>query len=368
MLPRLDTSAPRGRRAPETPLQRGKPAETPLEPPSRRGSKALFSAYRSRLSLGSPPPHRAAYLQPPFCPWARSYRSGSRHTQVCSTAPQSRQPSCCPGATTHARPAPWQADSESTCRVLTAAPGGKDPRPRAEVELQVLGEARGRGGEVEGNCATLSLLPKATQDTSSAKPKDDHLHHLSELTSASRTWSWIGITWRGCWTTDPTLKSSDSSRSRWGPTICMSNIFSGETGAANSDTTCELLIKRKDEDIYIHTHIYMGFLGGSESKESSCNPGDLGSIPGLERSPGGGYGNPFQYSYLENPHGQGASWAVGSQRVGHHWATKQSTAPCPPPGDLADPGIKTASPASPALQDSIPTEPPGSCVYMYKFM
>ena len=33
-------------------------------------------------------------------------------------------------------------------------------------------------------------------------------------------------------------------------------------------------------------------------------PGDLGSIPELEKSPGGGHGNPLKYSYLENPHGQ----------------------------------------------------------------
>ena len=39
-------------------------------------------------------------------------------------------------------------------------------------------------------------------------------------------------------------------------------------------------------------------------KESAYNVGDLGSIPGLERSPGGGHGKPFQYSCLENPHGQ----------------------------------------------------------------
>ena len=44
--------------------------------------------------------------------------------------------------------------------------------------------------------------------------------------------------------------------------------------------------------------------GGSVSKESACNAGDLGLIPGLGRSPGGGQGNPFQSSYLENPHGQ----------------------------------------------------------------
>ena len=48
----------------------------------------------------------------------------------------------------------------------------------------------------------------------------------------------------------------------------------------------------------------MDFLGGSDSKESACNVGNLGSIPGLGRSPGEGYGNPLQYSCRENPHGQ----------------------------------------------------------------
>ena len=48
----------------------------------------------------------------------------------------------------------------------------------------------------------------------------------------------------------------------------------------------------------------MGFPGGSDGKEFTCNVGDVASIPGLGRSPGGGYGNPLQYSCLENPHGQ----------------------------------------------------------------
>ena len=48
----------------------------------------------------------------------------------------------------------------------------------------------------------------------------------------------------------------------------------------------------------------MGFPGGSVGKESSYSVEDLGSIAGLGRSPGGGYGNPLQYSCLENPHGQ----------------------------------------------------------------
>ena len=42
----------------------------------------------------------------------------------------------------------------------------------------------------------------------------------------------------------------------------------------------------------------------SDSKEPICNQRDLGSIPGLGRSPGWGHGNPLQYSCLENPHGQ----------------------------------------------------------------
>ena len=47
-----------------------------------------------------------------------------------------------------------------------------------------------------------------------------------------------------------------------------------------------------------------GFPGGSDGKESTRNVGNLGSIPGSGRSPGGGHGNPLQCSCLENPHGQ----------------------------------------------------------------
>ena len=48
----------------------------------------------------------------------------------------------------------------------------------------------------------------------------------------------------------------------------------------------------------------MGFPGGSDGKESVCNVGDLGSIPGMGRSPGERHGHPLQYSCLENFHGQ----------------------------------------------------------------
>ena len=44
-----------------------------------------------------------------------------------------------------------------------------------------------------------------------------------------------------------------------------------------------------------------GFSGGSDGKESACNAGDSGTIPGSGRSPGEGNGNPLQHSCLENP-------------------------------------------------------------------
>ena len=47
---------------------------------------------------------------------------------------------------------------------------------------------------------------------------------------------------------------------------------------------------------------------------------DAGLITGLGKSPGGGYGNPLQYSCLDNPHGQrslGGLWSIGLHRVGH---------------------------------------------------
>ena len=59
----------------------------------------------------------------------------------------------------------------------------------------------------------------------------------------------------------------------------------------------------------------MGFPGGLDNKQSAYNAGNPGSIPGWERSPGEGNGNPLQYSCLENPMDREAQWAT--QRVGH---------------------------------------------------
>ena len=54
----------------------------------------------------------------------------------------------------------------------------------------------------------------------------------------------------------------------------------------------------------------MGFPDGSDDKDSSCSAGDPGLIPGLGKCPGGGNGNPLQYSCLENPMERRASQAI----------------------------------------------------------
>ena len=64
------------------------------------------------------------------------------------------------------------------------------------------------------------------------------------------------------------------------------------------------------------TPVFLGFPGGSDSKESTCNAGDLGSIPGLGRPPGEGKGYPLQHSGLEK-----SLDCMGSQRVRQDWAT-----------------------------------------------
>ena len=54
----------------------------------------------------------------------------------------------------------------------------------------------------------------------------------------------------------------------------------------------------------------MGLPGGSVVKNPPATAGDVGSIPGLGRSPGEGHGNPLRYSCLENPMSRGAWWAT----------------------------------------------------------
>ena len=74
---------------------------------------------------------------------------------------------------------------------------------------------------------------------------------------------------------------------------------------------------------YLLYFAILDFPGGTDSKVSAYNAGDLGAIPGSGRSPGEGDGNPLQYSCLENPMDGGAWWlqSMGLQRAGQDWAT-----------------------------------------------
>jgi len=69
----------------------------------------------------------------------------------------------------------------------------------------------------------------------------------------------------------------------------------------------------------------LGLPGGLDSKESACNTGDLGLIPGSGRSPGEGNGNPLRYSCPGNPMDRGSWWAALHRvmRVKHELVTEQ---------------------------------------------
>ena len=85
--------------------------------------------------------------------------------------------------------------------------------------------------------------------------------------------------------------------------------------SAGKESSC-IFPWRRDR---LPTPVFLGFPGDSDDKESSCNAGDLGSIPGLGRSPRAGNGNPLQYSCLENEIDRGAWQATA------HGVTKSQT-------------------------------------------
>ena len=98
-------------------------------------------------------------------------------------------------------------------------------------------------------------------------------------------------------------------------------VFRVTSGSADAPGLIGIKLYRQYEDIE-------GFPDGSSGKESACNAGDTGNvglIPGLGRSPGGGNGNPLQYSSLKNPMDRGAgratvygvikSWTQRSTRI-----------------------------------------------------
>ena len=75
-----------------------------------------------------------------------------------------------------------------------------------------------------------------------------------------------------------------------------------------------------DDSMFLYPYIYpWGFLGGSMVKNPSADAGEVGLIPGSERSLGKGNGNPLQYSCLGNPVDRGVVWATV-----HGWQKSQT--------------------------------------------
>ena len=91
------------------------------------------------------------------------------------------------------------------------------------------------------------------------------------------------------------------------------------TGKTIALTICTLVDKVISLPFNMLSMFVMGFPSSSVGKESACDAGDPGLIPGLGRYPGEGNGNPLQYSYLENPMDRGA-W-----RATVHGVTKSRT-------------------------------------------
>ena len=143
------------------------------------------------------------------------------------------------------------------------------------------------------------------------------------------------------------LKGKRSSR------MCLKALHKGEAVWQGSDTWIQ------------------GFPGGSDGKESAHSAEDLGSVPGLGRSPGGGPSNPLQYSCLENPHKQ-------RSLVGYSpWGLKESRLSNKPSTWIQDPDWALLFPCNlenffyvlclvthscPTFCNPMDCSPPGSCV------
>ena len=131
---------------------------------------------------------------------------------------------------------------------------------------------------------------------------------------------WVGkVPWRRSWQSPPVFLPGESHGQRslagYSPQACKE---SDATEAAFHTCTLQngsspMSFSSKWLKIFVAYWkglYHLGFPGGLEVKASTCNAGDLGSIPGSGRSPGEGNGNPLQYSCLENPMDGGAWWAT----------------------------------------------------------
>ena len=135
------------------------------------------------------------------------------------------------------------------------------------------------------------------------------------------------LAWRIPWTEEPgRLQSKGSQRvgHDWMTNTCLSNLSIHLSPCLSSVIFLSLYIDLAyiyfyhlstigyPSFVYPHHILIWDFPGTLHGKQSVCNEGDRGLIPGLGRSPGGGHGSPLQYSCLENPIDRGAWWALQS--------------------------------------------------------
>ena len=146
----------------------------------------------------------------------------------------------------------------------------------------------------------------------------------------------LSLLWICCWVPS-TLKKKKKKKKQW--QICELIFIWGQLKTIAQETAFQITLRNCSKDVEgrsVYTwswwrgvnaikYIYIlqeVSVSSSVGKESACNAGDLGSIPGLERSPGEGNGNPLQCSCLKNPMDRGA-WQVrvhGVARVRHDLA------------------------------------------------
>ena len=158
-------------------------------------------------------------------------------------------------------------------------------------------------------------------------PRSDYAE--SCLTSLHSRQGWNSTGLNTFWWSHPPSSSLAPLHIKANPTsqgLTLSGSVHMGTSAQTQPTLARITLRRTKHPMCTAKKKKSGFPGGSVSKESTCNVGDLGSIPGLGRSPREGNSYLLQYSCLENPYGQ-RRLAGYSPWGGKEWdTTEHSTA------------------------------------------